>query len=86
MLEVEGVGVVEPTGLQADLLTVSSPSPRPPGTRLTFRRAQNPEPLVEGKVVNVSVKTDEPPTWALTVKLFSPTRKVRQLLVELVQA
>ena len=85
-LELEGVGEVAPLELRGDTFTLASPAPKPPGTRLTFRLQTDSEPLAEGKVTSVSVESEEPPRWRLTVKLFSPPRNARKVLIDLTKS
>jgi hypothetical protein len=79
-IDITGIGLVEVQELRGDVLTVLAPVVRPPGSRIILCRVGCGEALAEGKVVSVAVLKNDPPRWRLTLKVFSLSRAVREVL------
>lgn len=79
-IDITGVGPVDLDELRGDLVTVVSPAPQPPGTRLSLCRHGADEVLAQGKVTSVAVEAEDPPLWRLSIKLFSVSRAAREVL------
>ena len=83
-LEIDLVGEVEPVGLTADLLTVLSPRPLPPGTRVTLSEGGGGGLLAQGKIASVGASAPVGGVCELSVRLFAPERQARERLEALV--